>query len=304
MPLLFQLSEGFIINLTHGQFEAPDSDNSPNSVEKHKARAATIINDSKTPRRAMREFDPNETTLESPEDTKNTTLIESTPPPVLPPPSDSPTMVLHPSASTRAQSRNASIELEEFIPSTQTPATKAQGERRLTKALAPPETLSKSLQMLVDQSPSSTAKKPNGKSSSGKSSSISNGSGTPTTSDLSPVAGRKRLRNENHEAHNKGPEPVLTTPTPSRLVIPPAQPRAKRPRYERSAAPKRVPNEEGIKPGKKSPESVSRTTPERNDPKDIKPCPAVPEPQYPAQIRIPSPTAAGPKRKRAPTKRG
>lgn len=167
------------------------------------------------------------------EDTRNITLIESTPPLALQSPLDSSTTESQPSASTRktmGQSKDTLIELEECILATQTPVTKAQGKRKLTKAIANPETPSKTLQMLLGQSPRTRKKR-------------------------------------------AGDEPAM--------LMPPAQPRAKRPRYERPVAPNReVPNQK-VSEAQKI-EKIAGSA---------------------AEPRAPSPTG-GPKRKRAPTKRG
>ncbi|KAF8429775.1 hypothetical protein EV426DRAFT_582750 [Tirmania nivea] len=285
------------------KIETPDNDSFLVSVEKHNLRVATIIKDEgQSPWRTDVNPVPIETAFGSLEDT-STTLVAGTPPPVLQPSLDSLTTEPQPPVSTKKamESRDALIELEECIPATQTPIAKAQRKRRLTKAIPHPETTSKTLQMLLGQSPSPTVNKPDEKHFIGGPSSISDGNRTPATSDASPVAGKKRVRYENHDAHIKGPEPVSNTPTPSRLMIPPAQPMAKRPRYERPAALKHVITKQQVIEAEKSEKiagSASRTVTEKNGPK---PSLAMPEPQY---SRAPSPSAAGPKRKRAPTKRG
>ena len=290
--------------LTYDQIEAPESDS---LLEDHKHRVETIIRDEgQSLRRTNGKYVANETAAKSLEDTRSTTLIERTPPPVLQPPSDSSTTEpqLRTTGKAMGQYKDALIEPEECIPATQTPVTKAQGKRRLAKAITHPSTPGKTLQMLLGQSPSATVSE---ESPSGGSLSNSDGSGTLATSEESSVASKKRVRNESHETHSKGPEPVLTTPTHSRLMIPPAQPRVKRPRYERPAAPKReIANQKASEAGKGETiaGSASRTGTEKNGPKDVKSPSAMPGPQYPVQARAPSPTAAGPKRKRAPTKRG
>ena len=291
MPLAVGFSES-CLDLTHNQAEAIGSDSFLVNVEKHKLGVATTINDEgQSPRRTEGGSVLNETTPESLKDTNNTTLIESTPPLLQQPPSDSPTTEPQLSASTRmaiGQSRDTLIGLEECIPATQIPVTK---KRKQTKAITHPETPSKTLQMLLSQSSSPTVNNPDEKPPSGKSSSIFDGSGTLAASEASPVASKKRVRNESHETNSKGSELVLTTTTPSILIQPPTQ-KAKRPRFERPVVPKReVANQKvsEAEKGEKIAGSASRTATEKTGPKDI--------------TRPPSPTA-GPKRKRAPTKRG
>lgn len=233
----------------------------------------------------------------------NTTLVKRTPSPdeqKVPSLADSSTIEQQATTSRGLirQIQNGMMKSQDCIPATQVPMTKVKGK----KAESPPHTPSKpsvrqekTLQMsLITSSPQAYAKSKLN-SPTERSSMTANESGTVVQSTSSPVISRKRLRNDTLDApHIKVPEPRLITPTQARRVIPPVQPRAKRPRYERPAVTKSeviVNSESEVEKDSMVP-TISG--------KDVKRPPATP----PSQIRESTPPIAGPKRKRAPTKRG
>ena len=99
----------------------------------------------------------------------------------------------------------------------------------------------------------------------------------------------------------EAPSKASTTPIPTRTMAPPQQPKAKRSKQERPLATKADTVEEnGLIMGKQECSAITtvgdvQETGGRREPKVL---PSMHQP------RVPSPKASGPKRKRAPTKRG